>query len=331
LLRGPTARTGFLYAKLVSVMNSEGCLSPVIIRWLSLASWLSHQTLAGDFQLHPQTLPEVKPCFGRDAQWVPETLGVTWIQVDVSGSIPMHVVGTLTVRRLPANRHRVADGVKILLDIAKESSDWCPPLKSVLGGVNALIKHYEVWAERVAVTHNLHERPQESEDVREKVEDLIPYLNRFKQTVNAVVSDGDQAEKERRSELFRYARWLPTPPTIADGVRSALGEIEKKSQDLLVKGTATRFVDKGADSGEVARLVERLREAITHYQVSENCFVARNIPHAGGQISQQQAIYEKITKLTVRIPTHASVCYADDRLFCQGYVLGRSPRGNAMQ
>ena len=36
------------------------------------------------------------------------------------------------------------NGVKILLDIAKESSDWFPPLKSALGGVNTLIKHYEV-------------------------------------------------------------------------------------------------------------------------------------------------------------------------------------------
>jgi hypothetical protein len=220
----------------------------------------------------------------------------------------MRVVSILTTRRLLVNRHRVADGAKILLDIAKESSDWFPPLKSVLGGVSALIKHYEVWVERMVVTHNLHERSQESEDVREKIEDLIPHLNRFKQTVNAVVSDGDQAEKERRSTLYKYARRLPTPRTLINGFRSALGEIERRSRGLLAKGTATRFVDKGADSGEVARLVERLREAITHYQVSENCFVASSTPHARGQISQQQAIYEKITKLTVRIPPHVSVC-----------------------
>ena len=36
------------------------------------------------------------------------------------------------------------DGVKILLEIAKESSDWFPPLKSAFGGVSALIKQYEV-------------------------------------------------------------------------------------------------------------------------------------------------------------------------------------------
>ena len=31
----------------------------------------------------------------------------------------------------------------MLLDIAKESSDAFPPLKSYLGGINALIKHYD--------------------------------------------------------------------------------------------------------------------------------------------------------------------------------------------
>jgi len=56
----------------------------------------------------------------------------------------MHAANPLTTRRLPAKRQRITDGVKILLDVAKESSDWFPPLKSALGGVNALIKHYEV-------------------------------------------------------------------------------------------------------------------------------------------------------------------------------------------
>jgi len=54
----------------------------------------------------------------------------------------------------PAKRQRVADGTKILLDVAKESADWFPPLKSALGGVNALIKHYEVLVESVTVAHN---------------------------------------------------------------------------------------------------------------------------------------------------------------------------------
>jgi len=55
---------------------------------------------------------------------------------------------------LPAKRKRVANGAKILLDVVNESADWFPPLKSALGGVNALIKHYEVLVELVAVSYN---------------------------------------------------------------------------------------------------------------------------------------------------------------------------------
>ena len=55
---------------------------------------------------------------------------------------------------LPAKRQRVVDAAKILLDVAKESSDWFPPLKSALGGVSALIKHYEVSVELVVTTHS---------------------------------------------------------------------------------------------------------------------------------------------------------------------------------
>ena len=56
------------------------------------------------------------------------------------------------------------------------------------------------------MAHNLHERSQEFADVRERIEDLIPQLYRFKQNANAAIGDGDKAERKRRSELFRYAR-----------------------------------------------------------------------------------------------------------------------------
>ena len=46
------------------------------------------------------------------------------------------------------------DVFKILLDVAKESSDWFGPLKAALGGVCALVKHYEVIVNWVAVIHN---------------------------------------------------------------------------------------------------------------------------------------------------------------------------------
>ncbi|KAF9643732.1 hypothetical protein BDM02DRAFT_3123027, partial [Thelephora ganbajun] len=43
-----------------------------------------------------------------------------------------------------SKKQRFIDGFKTLLDIAKESSDAFPPLKSCLGGISALIKHCEV-------------------------------------------------------------------------------------------------------------------------------------------------------------------------------------------
>ena len=65
----------------------------------------------------------------------------------------------------PAKRQRVVDGVKILLDIAGASSDCFPPLKSALGGVNALIKHYEVsaeWATPGTIYMNIRSNPKMS-------------------------------------------------------------------------------------------------------------------------------------------------------------------------
>ena len=102
-------------------------------------------------------------------------------------------------------------------------------------------------------------------------------------------------------------------PALANGLHSTLEEIEKRSQELLAKGTAARFVDKAEDSGEVARLIERLREAITYYQVSQICFILSSATHTGGQISQQQAIYHRITDLAVGIFRPVSILHADDR------------------
>jgi len=59
----------------------------------------------------------------------------------------MASLAVLTHDLSTAKRNRTADSIKLLLDVAKESSDWFPPLKSALGGVNALIKHYEVLVE----------------------------------------------------------------------------------------------------------------------------------------------------------------------------------------
>ena len=46
----------------------------------------------------------------------------------------------------------MGDCAKVLLDIGKESSDWFPPLKSALGGVSVVIRHYEVGSPHTAST-----------------------------------------------------------------------------------------------------------------------------------------------------------------------------------
>ena len=62
--------------------------------------------------------------------------------------------------------------------------------------------------------------------------------------------------RQRRSELTRYACQLLTPPTLANGFRSVLEEVEKRSKELLAKAAAAWFMDKQEDLGEVARLIE---------------------------------------------------------------------------
>ena len=78
---------------------------------------------------------------------------MTWIKVDVS-RFNTCGVSPPTDQNLLAKKQKVVDSAKILLDIAKEPADWFPPLKSALGGVSALIKHYEVLVESMAITHN---------------------------------------------------------------------------------------------------------------------------------------------------------------------------------
>ena len=117
-------------------------------------------------------------------------------------------------------------------------------------------------------------------------------------------------------------RLLVAPPTHTHtpcqlSSRSTLEDIEERSQALLAKGIAARFIDKGEDSKEVARLVKRLREAVSHYQVSGHQFIASNAVYIGEEVSQQQAIYDQIANLTVRVPRLTLPSCADDRFFYQ--------------
>ena len=133
--------------------------------------------------------------------------------------------------------------------------------------------------------------------------------------------------------MARYARRSLPSPTSINVIHSILEEIEKQSQALLAKGGAARFVDKGEDSKEVVNLIERLREAICHYQVSGYRVTVSSAIYMEEQISQQQAIYDQITNLTVWPFLFVSACCNDDRCFY--LVVFRctleSSRGNTIQ
>jgi len=156
----------------------------------------------------------------------------------------------------------------MLLDIAKESSDAFPPLKSCLGGINALIKHYEVRWNKVFLIP-LTIATQEYNDVKDKLSGLIPWLDKLLDTLAKVNPNDDREEVERRSQLAKFAPYLEylVHPTLTLHDRS-LEDIETRAQALLAKGKVTRALDKKQDLGEVITLVEKLRQAILIYQVS---------------------------------------------------------------
>ena len=92
----------------------------------------------------------------------------------------------------------------MLADIAKESTDAFPPLKSCLGGINALIKHYEVCASNNPSSPQTHPA-QQYKDVKDKLDDLIPWLDKLQVTLAKVNPNDDRDEVERRSELAKSA------------------------------------------------------------------------------------------------------------------------------
>ena len=97
----------------------------------------------------------------------------------------------------------MGDCAKILLDVGKESSDWFPPLKSALGGVSAVIKHYEVRSLFPASARHRRPVPQQYKDVKEKAEQLVPWLDKLKGILATDAGGVGPEEEQRRTELSR--------------------------------------------------------------------------------------------------------------------------------
>jgi hypothetical protein len=84
--------------------------------------------------------------------------------------------------------------------------------------------------------------------------------------------------------------------TVSNGLCSAFNQIEESSEKLLKKGPMAIFTDKGSDSKVVAGLIERLREAIIYYQVSDNYILVFGIVDKGNRYhSSKQSTIKSLT------------------------------------
>ncbi|KAF9784574.1 hypothetical protein BJ322DRAFT_1219219 [Thelephora terrestris] len=166
-----------------------------------------------------------------------------------------------------AKNRRLIDATKMLLDIAKESADCFPPLKSCLGGINALIKHYE-----------------ESEDVQDKLGDFTQWLSKLKVIVATVSNGGNREEAQRREEFIR-----------------SLQDIDRQSRALLGKGKTARILDKTQDSGTVVKLIEQLQQAILVYQLTQQQSIDDHVSKLAVSFNEYLKLRETAPGIKVKI------------------------------
>jgi hypothetical protein len=138
--------------------------------------------------------------------------------------------------------------------------------------------------------------------VKEKLRDLVPWVEKLLVTLAEANSDNDLEEAERRSQLEKSVLSLASlpPPHFTKLMfrNRLLDDIGVRALALLEKGKVARILDKVKDSGEVVGLVEELRRAIAIYQVSSSRRQDRRSLILG-QMSQQRSIYNQVVKLTV--------------------------------
>jgi len=93
---------------------------------------------------------------------------------------------------------------KLAITMAKESSDVFPPLKSVAGGLLAILNHCEVWsASHVSSSPRFLQPSQQTVASRKSIELLIPRVEGLAQSLSGPVPEGEVKEEERRKTLKR--------------------------------------------------------------------------------------------------------------------------------
>ena len=121
--------------------------------------------------------------------------------------------------------------------------------------------------------------------MKDKLNDLIPWLKKLLQSLAKVNPDDDPEEVERRSQLTRFvlqpALARPVHPELT--IYRSFNDIGTRSLALSEKGKVARVLDKAQDLQEVVGLVEKLRQAILIYQVGVgNCQSQRSLTRGAG-------------------------------------------------
>lgn len=104
--------------------------------------------------------------------------------------------------------------------------------------------------------------------MKDKLSDLIPWLEKLLKNLAKVNPDDDREEVERRTQLARFVLCLGSLAQSEPTLYRSLEDIGTRSLALSEKGKLARVLDKTKDLQEVIGLVERLRQAILVYQVS---------------------------------------------------------------
>lgn len=117
---------------------------------------------------------------------------------------------------------------------------------------------------------------QECADVKDQLNDLVPWLQKLMVILAKVNPDDDSEEIKRRSELARFVPCLTSTAHPKPTMHSSLEDIGKRALALSDKGKVTRLIDRNRDLGKVVGLVEELRRAVLIYQVGTSHCRNRN-------------------------------------------------------
>ena len=94
-------------------------------------------------------------------------------------------------------------GTKIAIDVVKETSDAFTPLKSVAGGISAVLKYYDVCHYCFSVRSYRSLLNQQAMANRETIGSLVPRMEGLAESLKKPAPNGEVGEIKRREELIR--------------------------------------------------------------------------------------------------------------------------------